>query len=76
MPFTIVGEPFIECFLSGVIGSLSISYITGWSILIVFLIHCLYWFTCDMILVRILEVSNNDLSIEWKMHIIHLYYKY
>ena len=59
MPLLIrIGEPFTECLVLGVIGSLSISYITGWNILIVFLIHCLYWFTCDMILVRILEVSN------------------
>lgn len=56
IPLTIIFEPFIECPLSGLIGCIAIYCITGWSRILVFLMHCLYWFTCDMILMSILEV--------------------
>ena len=43
-------------FVITVISSLSVHYIIGQNKVILLLFHCVMWFTCDLILIRLVEV--------------------
>ena len=56
MPLPVLFEPFTECLLLGVVGSLSVHYIMGWNRLLFLFCHCVIWFICDLILLHLVEV--------------------
>ena len=70
VPVTIFLEPIAECFACGFIVSLAVCYLSGWSPLLFFLMHCLLWFLLDYILLSAvnrtaLPFSRLDYLICW-----------
>lgn len=65
MPIPGLFEPFTECLMLGIIGSVVIAHTLECDSRIVFVSHCLYWFICDMVLLRIIETGS--LSPLWKI---------
>ncbi|TKR88650.1 hypothetical protein L596_012858 [Steinernema carpocapsae] len=55
LPHTIILEPIQDCFLSGIIGSLSAYYLFSLSPALYFLFHVVYWSTCDYILLTVMQ---------------------
>ena len=68
MPLPVLFEPFTECLVLGMIGSCVISHLIGFSnyeyslrgwhgFIFFFICHILLWLFCDLLLIRIIEVS-------------------
>lgn len=61
-PFISRLEPFVECFGLGLLGALSSHYLLGISILLFLSLHILFWFACDLALLRSIEVRKSVAS--------------
>uniref|UniRef100_A0A1I7WRR0 Ceramide glucosyltransferase n=1 Tax=Heterorhabditis bacteriophora TaxID=37862 RepID=A0A1I7WRR0_HETBA len=60
LPHMMLVEPLQDCFISGLLGSLSAWYLFGINFILYSIIHCFAWFLCDYALIRTLQ--NGPLS--------------
>lgn len=51
-------EPFTECLGLGILGALSFHYLFGFSMFTFFFLHMLFWFSCDLALIKSIEVCQ------------------
>ena len=71
MPLPVLFEPFTECLLLGFIGSCVIHYLMSYTsyqhvllvsglhrFIFIFVCHTLIWLLCDLLLIRVIEVSD------------------
>ena len=58
MPFPGLLEPLTESVVLGVVGCLLLHYMCGVNAVLFLGCHFTFWFVCDMLLLRILEVSK------------------
>lgn len=63
VPTTILLEPLSECLIVGAFASWSVNVLFGWDSLVFYLIHILFWFLSDWILLSIVQVSYNNNNI-------------
>lgn len=55
VPTTILLEPMSECLIVGAFASWSVNVLFGWDSLVFYLIHILFWFLSDWILLSIVQ---------------------
>ena len=71
MPFPGLLEPLTESAVLGAVGCLLLHYMFGVNAALFLGCHFTFWFVCDMLLLRIIEVSDVGLGVDWDISTPH-----